>query len=306
MQRYILGRVIQAIITVLFVSAVVFGLARLTGNPLDVIMPEEATQEDYAVMAAKLGLDKPLPLQYWIFLREALRGNLGESLRFKRPALAVVIERLPATLQLGVIAFSMALALAIPIGVYTAKYRGTWLDDAMRGVAIVGQSLPHFWTGIILILIFAVWLDWVPTSGKGGPETFILPAITLGYFIVAGVMRLTRSATLDILGTEYVKLARAKGVHEQIVIWKHAFKNAALPTLTYAAVVFVRILTGSIVTETVFAWPGIGRLVVEAVYYRDFAVVQTVVLIMANMYIMGNLIVDILYAYLNPKIRYNR
>ncbi len=183
MQRYILGRIIQAMITVLFVSAIVFGLARLTGNPLEVLMPEESTQEDYDVMARKLGLDRPFPVQYWIFITGALRGDFGESLRFRRPALGVVIERLPATLQLGVIAFSLALALAIPIGIYSAKYRGTLLDDAMRGVAIVGQSLPHFWTGIILILVFAVWLDLLPTSGKGGPETFVLPAITLGYFI---------------------------------------------------------------------------------------------------------------------------
>jgi len=305
-QRYILGRVVQAVITIWFVSVIVFALARLTGNPLDVILPVEATKEQYEAMAAKLGLDKPLPVQYGIFFMNAVQGDLGESLRFHRPALEVVLGRLPATLELGVLAFLVSLAIAIPVGVYAARHRGTSLDGVARGVAILGQSVPHFWTGIILILIFAVWLRLLPASGKGGIQHFILPAVTLGSVMAAGIMRLTRSAMLDVLGSEYIKLARAKGVRESIVLWKHAFKNAALPVLTFSAVMFVRILTGSIVTETVFAWPGIGRLVVEAVSYRDFPVIQTVVMLMSAMYIAGNLTTDILYAYVNPKIRYRK
>jgi peptide/nickel transport system permease protein len=306
MQRYLLGRVIQAGITIWFVSVIVFALARLTGNPLDVILPPEASRDQYAAMSAKLGLDKPLPIQYGTFFINATRGDFGESLRFHRPALEIVWGRLPATLELGSIAFLIALVIAIPTGVYAARHRGTTLDTIARGGAILGQSVPHFWSGILLILIFAVWLRLLPASGRGGIQHLILPAVTLGYMIAAGIMRLTRSAMLDVLGSEYIKLAHAKGVRESIVIWKHAFKNATLPVLTFAAVMFVRILTGSIVTETVFAWPGIGRLVVESVTYRDFPVIQTVVMLMSAMYVLGNLTADILYGYLNPKIRYRK
>ncbi len=306
MQRYILGRVTQAVIAILIMSMVIFGLARLTGNPLDVILPPEATQEDYKRVGAALGLDKPLYVQYGIFLKNALHGDFGDSIRFHKPAQEVVLGRLPATLELGALAFLVAVALAIPIGVYAAKKRATILDNAGRSFAVFGQSVPHFWTGIMLILIFAVWLGLFPASGKGGMVYFILPAFTIGYNITAGIMRITRSAMLDVLDQEYITLARAKGLREFIVTWKHAFKNAALPVLTFASIIFVRVLVGSVVVETVFAWPGIGRLVVESVTFRDFPVVQTVVIIMSAMYIGGNLIVDILYGYINPKIRYQK
>lgn len=304
MQRFILFRFGQALVTIWLASVVVFGLARLTGSPLELMLPVTATEEDYARMSAKLGLDKPLPLQYGIWLSNALQGDLGKSIRFSRPAVEIVLERLPATLELGTIAFLLALILAIPIGVYAAKHRGTRLDNVARGFAVVGQSVPHFVTGIFLILFFAVWLRLLPASGKGGVQTFILPSIVLGYLITAGIMRITRSAMLEVLDAEYVKLARSKGLPEFIVTWKHAFKNAALTVLTFATLVFVRALVGSVVTETVFAWPGIGRLAIESVTFRDYAIIQTVVLIMAIMWIMGNLVADILYAYINPKIRY--
>ena len=306
MQRYILGRVTQAVVAILIMSMVIFGLARLTGNPLDVILPPEATQEDYARMSAVLGLDKPLYVQYGIFLKNALHGDFGDSIRFHKPAQEVVLDRLPATLELGGLAFLVAIALAIPIGVYAAKKRATMLDNIGRSFAVFGQSVPHFWTGIMLILVFAVWLDLFPASGKGGIASYVLPAVTIGYTITAGIMRITRSAMLDVLDLEYITLARAKGLRELIVIWKHAFKNAGLPVLTFASIIFVRVLVGSVVVETVFAWPGIGRLVVESVTFRDFPVVQTVVIVMSAMYIGGNLIVDILYGYINPKIRYQK
>ncbi len=306
MQRYILGRLVQAVITILFVSVVVFALARLTGNPIYMMLPPEATQEEYKQMNARLGLDKPILVQYGIFFVNVIHGDMGDSLRFHTSALGIVLDRLPATLELGSIAFLIALAIAIPTGVYSARCRETLFDNILRGMAIIGQSLPTFWTGIIAILVFAVWLGILPAAGKKGIQHFILPAVTLGYFIAAGIMRLTRSAMLEVLDSEYIKLARAKGLRESVVIWKHAFRNAALPVLTFSSVIFVRILAGSVVTETVFAWPGVGRLVVESVNYRDFPIVQAVVILISAMFIVSSLVVDILYGYVNPKIRYHK
>ncbi len=304
MQRFILSRFIQAVFTLWVVSIGVFVITRLTGNPLDVLLPIDATREMYEAMAQKLGLDKPLPVQYGIFFMNVIHGSFGESLRFHRPALDVVMERFPATLQLGTVAFVLTLAIAIPIGVYAATRRGTVLDKMARGFAVLGQSLPNFWTGIILILIFAVWLHWLPTSGYGGIKYFILPAVTLGYYVVAGVMRLTRSAMMDVLDAEYIKLARSKGLRESVVIWKHAFKNAALSVLTYSVVLFVTVLAGSVVTETVFAWPGMGRLLVDSVAFRDYPVIQAIVLLFAVVFMVTNLLVDVTYALLDPRIRY--
>jgi len=306
MQRYILVRLIQALLVLLFVSFIVFALARLTGNPVHIMLPAESSKEDFDRINAQLGFDRPLVVQYKLFLLNALQGNLGQSVRFHRPALEVVLEYLPATISLGVIGFAIALCLAIPIGVYSATHRGTLLDKSSRGFAVVGQSMPTFASGIILILVFAVWLRLLPASGKGGIQSYILPAITLGYYATAGIMRLTRSAMLDVLDSEYIKLARSKGLHERSVIWKHAFKNSLIPILTFSTVVFVRIIVGSVVTETVFAWPGMGRLAVESIQYRDYPIVQTVVLIWCIMFGLGNLVTDILYAYVNPKIRYGK
>jgi peptide/nickel transport system permease protein len=305
MQRYIAGRILQAIVSMLVVSLVVFALVRLSGDPIEIMMPSEATREDIAAMRASLGFDRPWPEQYGLFVSRALQGDFGQSVRFKRPALEMVLERYPATFQLGGLAILIAIALALPVGVYSAYRRGTRLDYLARGFAALGQAVPPFWLGLVLILIFGVSLRLLPTSGREGWAHVILPAITLGWFAVAGLMRLTRSAMLDVLGTEYVKLARIKGLYERQVVWKHAFKNAALPVLTFAALLFVNLLNGSIIVETVFSWPGVGLLVIEAVQFRDYPVVQTVVLLLSGMYISANLLVDILYAYLNPRIRYS-
>jgi len=216
-----------------------------------------------------------------------------------------VLERYGATLELGGLAVVIVIAIALPVGVYAAVRRGRKLDYAARAFAALGQAVPPFWLGLLLVLVFGVILHWLPTSGRGTPLHIILPGITLGWFAVAGLMRLTRSAMLDVLGTEYVKLARIKGLPERQVIWKHAFKNAALPVVTFAGLVFVALLNGSIIIETVFSWPGVGLLVIEAVDSRDYPIVQTVVLFLSAMYIGVNLMVDVLYAYLNPKIRYS-
>ncbi len=256
MQRYILGRIIQAIVLFFIVSVVVFVMARLSGDPIEILMPPEATQADIEWVRKDLGLDRPWPEQYWRFISGAVQGDFGRSIRYKRPALGLVMERFPATLELGGLAILISILIAIPIGVYSAVRRGSRLDAFGRAFAAFGQAVPPFWLGLVLVLIFSVFLRLVPTSGRGTLSHVILPAITLGWFAAAGNTRLTRSAMLDVLGAEYVKLARMKGVPERYVIWKHAFKNAALPVLTYAALQLVTLLTGSIVVETVFAWPG--------------------------------------------------
>ena len=306
MQRYIAGRVIQSIVSLCVVSMIVFGLVRLSGDPVQIMMPAEASQSDIDLMRKHLGLDRPWLVQYWRFATQALQGDFGRSVRFRRPALELVAERYMATLELGGLAVLIVIAIALPVGVYSAVRRGTALDYAARAFAALGQAVPPFWLGLVLVLVFGVLLHVLPTSGRGTPLHVVLPGITLGWFAVAGLMRLTRSSMLDVLGSEYIKLARIKGLPERRVIWTHAFRNAALPVVTFAALLFVALLNGSIIVETVFSWPGVGLLVIEAVDSRDYPIVQTVVLFLSAMYIGVNLLVDILYAYLNPKIRYSR
>ncbi len=255
-------------------------------------------------MRKDLGLDRPWHEQYWRFVSGAVRGDFGRSIRYKRAALDLVLERFPATMELGGLAILISIVIAIPIGVYSAVGRGSRFDALGRAFAAFGQAVPPFWLGLVLVLIFSVFLKLLPTSGRGSLSHVILPAVTLGWFAAAGITRLTRSAMLDVLGAEYVKLARMKGVPERGVIWRHALKNAALPILTFAALQLVTLLTGSIIVETVFAWPGVGRLVVEAVESRDYPIVQTVVMMLGAVYLMVNLVIDVLYGYINPKIRY--
>jgi peptide/nickel transport system permease protein len=268
--------------------------------------PAEATQQDIELLRRHLGLDRPWPVQYWWFATRALQGDFGQSIRFRRPAMELIAERYPATLELGGLAVLIVIAVALPVGVYAAVRRGRPLDHAVRAFAALGQAVPPFWLGLLLVRLLGVLLRLLPTSGRGTPLHVVLPGITLGWFAVAGLMRLTRSAMLDVLGSEYVKLARIKGLPERTVIWKHAFKNAALPVVTFAALLFVALLNGSIIVETVFGWPGLGLLVIEAVDSRDYPIVQAVVLCLSTMYIVANLLVDVLYAYLNPRVRYSQ
>jgi peptide/nickel transport system permease protein len=304
MIRYLLARAGQALLSMFVVTIFVFGIVRLSGDPLQVLLPVEASRQQYEEMRRLLYMDQPLYVQYWIWLSRAASGDFGQSTKHRLPVAQLVGERLPSTLQLAAIAFPMTLILGLGIGVYAAAYRGTALDLLARGFAVVGQAAPNFWMGIVLIMLFAVWLGWLPAGGKSDWTSYVLPAVTLGWYPVAGVMRLTRSSMIEVLGSEYVKLARVKGVGETGVLWRHAFKNAALPVLTFAALVFIFMIRGSVIVETVFAWPGIGPLVLEAVYNRDFPVVQAVVLMFSSWVIFGNLLVDIIYAYLNPRIRY--
>ena len=303
MQRYLLSRILQAIVTLLLLTLIAFVMTRLTGNPLDVLLDARATEEDRAAVARVLGLDRPLPVQYAIYLRDLTRGDFGNSFKTRRSALATVMERLPWTLELGTASFFVSLLIALPMGVVTAVKRDTAVDIAGKVLALLGQSLPTFWLGLMLILLFAVTLEWLPAGGTGSLAHLVLPSITLGWFTVAGIMRLVRSAMLDTLGEEFVVTARAKGLAEPGVVWKHALRNAVIPPLTYAGVVFVALLAGAVVTETVFAWPGVGQLVIESIAFRDFPVIQIIFLLFGVMYIGMNLVVDLLYAWADPRIR---
>ena len=305
MQRYIARRLLQSILTILVMSIIVFSLARVTGNPLDVLLPLEATPDDYERVAKHWGLDKPLYVQYAVFLGKALRGDFGMSWKWQgHSAMGLVVERLPATLELAGLALLISVLIALPVGVLAAVMKDKPFDYAGKIVALLGQSLPSFWLGIVLMWIFAVTLGWLPTSGRGGLSHMVLPAVCLGWFQVAAMMRLVRSAMLDVLDSEFVKLARVKGLAEWKVVWKHCLRNAAIAPLTYFAITAGVLLTGSVVIESVFAWPGTGLLAVDAVRARDFQVVQAIVIVFAAVFILTNLVVDVLYAYLDPRIRY--
>jgi peptide/nickel transport system permease protein len=305
MQQYIARRILQSLLALWVMSVVVFGLARISGNPLDVLLPLEAGPQEYAVVAHHWGLDRPLYMQYLVFLGNALRGDFGNSWLWQgHSVISLVLQRLPATLELAGIAMAISLALALPIGVVSAVMKDTPIDSIAKIIALLGQSLPAFWLGIVLMWIFAVKLGWLPPSGREGPQSLLLPAVTLGWFQVAAVMRLVRSSMLEVLDSEFVKLARIKGLPEWKVIWKHCLRNAAIAPLTFFGITAGVLMTGSVVTETVFSWPGIGLLIVDAVRARDFHVVQAVILIFAAIFIAINLVVDVLYAYLDPRIQY--
>jgi peptide/nickel transport system permease protein len=286
-------------------SLIVFSLVRVTGNPLDMMLPLEATAEDYERVSKHWGLDRPVYTQYLIFMSKAVRGDFGNSWKWPgHSAMGLVWERLPATLELAGFALVISVLIALPIGVFSAVWKGSAWDGAAKVIALLGQSLPAFWLGIVLMWIFAVTLGWFPTSGRGGIEYMILPAITLGWFQVAAIMRLVRSSMLEVLDSEFVKLTRIKGLAEWKVVWKHCLRNAAIAPLTFFAIIAGVLMTGAVVTESVFSWPGTGLLVVDAVRARDFQVVQAVVIVFAGIFILTNLLVDIVYAYLDPRIRY--
>ena len=304
MLRFVLSRLAQAAVTLWMVATVVFFLARLSGDPVALLAGENATPEYEAEMRARFGLDLPLWQQYLVFLRQLLAGDLGNSLVSGEPAIAQVLERWPATLEIAVAGIVITLALALPIGVYAAAHRGSLLDQLARAFAILGQAVPAFWVGLIFILVFGVQLGWLPAGGRGTIWHVILPAITTGWFAVAGIMRLTRSSMLEVLASEYVKLARAKGLPARTVIWKHAFRNATIPVVTFTAlVVLAQFLTGSIVAETVFSYPGVGSLIIDAVRKRDFPQLQAAVLFLSALYVMVNLGIDLMYGWLDPRIR---
>ena len=309
MGSYVANRIGQSIVNILFITILVFLLARATGDPADVFIDDSLPAEAVEAFRAKLGLDQPLYVQYWFFLKDLARGDLGQSVKGHRPVTQMLVERLPATFSLGLVAMGIAMVMGIPLGVLSAVYRGTVIDRAAKIIAFLGQSTPSFWLGIMLMLFFGVFfyqqgLPSLPISGRGGPVTYILPAFTMGWFVVAGLVRLTRSSMLDVLDSDYVTMARAKGLNEKIVIWKHALRNAMIPVLTYSGLILGGFMNGSVVVEQVFAWPGVGRMALTAVSGRDFPVVQGVVIMIGIFYIVINLLVDILYVLVDPRIKY--
>jgi len=287
-------------------SVVVFILARATGDPLHLILPMSATPEDYAEARRYLGLDRPYVEQYLSFVGRALTGDFGMSLRARRPVSELIRERLPNSLSLAAFAMGVSLAIAFPLGVLAAVKKGTGLDRTAQVIAVLGQSLPTFWVAIVLVEFVAGRLQWLPAAGNDGFSSYVLPGFTLGWFVVAGMMRLLRSAMLEVLDSEYVKLARVKGVVEAKVVWIHALKNALIPVVTFAGIYFAILVTTAIVVETVFAWPGLGRLAYEGISSRDFPVIQAVVLTTAVIVGVVNLGVDCLYAIIDPRIRHAR
>lgn len=264
-----------------------------------------ATPEEWDQMGRVLGLDKPLVTQYGLFIKDAVRFDFGESLIDGEPVMKIILERLPATFQLAAAAFGFSILVGVPLGVVSAVKRGKPVDYAARTLALFGQSAPPFALGIFLIFILGVQLEWLPTFGRSGPSSVVLPAITLGGYFIAANVRLVRSAMLDVLDSEYIRLARAKGVSTNNVIWKHALKNAVLPLLTFSGITLGILITGSLVTETVFAWPGLGRLAVKAVFDIDYPLLQGVVIVFTLMYCIASLMCDVAYAYIDPRIRYS-
>lgn len=304
MQRYILKRLLQAVIVLFAVSVIIFLLAHLAGDPINLIARHGATAENVQRLRAMWGLDKPLHVQYWIFISSAVQGNFGESTRFGMSAFEVWFLYLPNTLILAGAAFILILIISIPTGVLAAVRVGGWFDRFGKVFALMGQSLPEFWVGTMLILFLAVNLGWLPTSGMGSWRQLLMPAFTNAWYFTASLTRLTRSSMLDVLDSEYIKMARIKGVPETLVILKHAFRNSLIPIVSLLGLVIISLPMTSVITEVVFRWPGIGRLMVQAALSRDFPVVQCCAMIASVGFVFSNLFVDILYAYIDPRIRY--
>lgn len=305
MRRYIFKRVLYGLVALAVIVVLVFVASRALGNPLDLLIPVDALPEERAQIAHLWGLDRPYHVQFFYYVTGLLRGDLGDSVRFGRPATEIFFERLPATAKLMAVSFVFSMAVAIPLGVVAAVKRNTIWDTLAKVVAVSGQALPNFWLGLMLMYLFGVRLGILPTARMGGPSHYVLPAFTLGLFLIAGVARLLRSSMLETLDSEFVKLARIKGVSETAIVWKHCLRNALVPVATFAALYVAVMFGGAVLIETVFAWPGVGRLAYEAVVYRDYPLVQSIVLINAVWILAVNVGVDMLYAYLDPRVRYS-
>jgi peptide/nickel transport system permease protein len=303
MARLAISRLIQALFTLLLTSIIVFVLARTSGNPADLVLPPEATPADRQAYTERMGLNRPLVVQYAIFLRDALKGDFGISLRTRRPATELVFARVDRTLKLATAGLVVALLISIPLGVLAAVHRGRAWDRIGTGFALLGQSVPAFWLGIVLILLFSIKLNWLPTSGVGSWKNYVLPAIVLGWGISAGIVRLLRSGMLEVLGAEYIKLARAKGLSEAKVVWKHALRNAVIPVITFVGFMYGVIIASAVVIEVVFGWPGLGYLAYESTLWRDFPVLQLTVLLYTAIVVFINFLVDLSYGLIDPRVR---
>jgi len=304
MTRYLVKRLWHTLLVMIGISLISFFFIHLSGDPVMLMLPTDASKQEIEKMRQQLGFNDPLPVQYARFISKGVRGDFGESLYYHIPAMTLILERLPASLELAVAAMIIAFVVSVPIGILSAVRRGSALDMGSMLAALFGLSMPHFWLGIMLILLFSVKLGWLPTSGRGTLAHLLMPSIALGLSLMALFARLTRSVMLEVLGLDYIRTARAKGLREWSVIGKHALKNALIPLVTVAGMQFGFLIGGTVIIETVFAWPGVGRLVVQAILNRDYPLVQSSVLILALIFVAMNLLVDLLYIYLNPQISY--
>ncbi|USG67110.1 ABC transporter permease [Brevibacillus ruminantium] len=292
------------IVLVLFgISTIAFFLIHLSGDPVLLMLPPEATQEEIDAFRHQMGFDRPLSEQYVHFLAQAVQGDFGHSLKFNQPSLDVVLERIPATLELTFYATLLSIIIAIPLGIYSAVNRNSLSENLVTITVFLGQSMPIFWTGIMLMLLFGVKLHWLPVSGRGTWAHLIMPAFTLAVWVAPTTLRIVRSSMLEVLQQDYIRTARSKGLAEKVVIYKHALKNAAIPIITVVGFQIGKLLGGAVVTETVFAWPGVGQLVVKAIYTADYPLVQACVVVLALIVATMNFSVDSMYRYLNPKIK---
>ncbi len=303
--RLALVRLVQGTMTAFLVFTVVFFIMRLSGDPTLLFLPPDASQEDIDRFRSEQGWDRPLIVQYVDYLGDVVRGDFGQSLTYSDSALGIVLERLPATLELTGVAFALTILIAIPAGLIAAVKPDTIISQAVMTVALVGQAMPGFWLGVMMILHFTVPLGWLPTGGRGTALQLVMPAVVLGSWGAAKITRLTRAGMLEVLQEDYIRTARSKGLAERIVLIRHALRNALLPVLSALGLTVGAMLGGAIITETVFAWPGVGRLIVQSVLKRDFPVVQVATVLLAVIFILSNLVVDILYTVVDPRIRYD-
>ena len=301
--RYLSLRLVQAILAILGASTIVFFVLHLSSDPVLLLAPQNATPADVARLRHQLGLDQPIWVQYVTFLQNLIHGNLGYSYVQNQRAIDLVLDRLPYTAELAVAALVLSLAVGVPIGMLTAVYRGTWIEQALMPIILVGQSMPSFWSGILLILLFSVHFHWLPSSGTGGIRSLILPAITLASLTMATFARMTRSSFMEQLDQEYVRTARSKGVGAGRIMVAHVLRNASIPIITVLGLETANLLGGAVITETIFAWPGIGLLTVQAIAARDFPIIQAVVLLASVIFISANLLTDLLYGVVDPRIR---
>lgn len=306
MLRYILIRIVYAIVSVWLLSLLVFFGLHFTGDPARALAGDNASAADIQTARREFGLDKPIVVQYVVFAGKAVQGDFGMSITNRVPAMKMFLERVPASLELALVGFLVSLIIGLPLGILSAVKVNTWWDSVAKMFGLGGLALPSFWVGLLLILLFAVKLDWLPSGGKAGPASFIMPAFTLGWFPAAANLRLVRSSMLDILGSDSIKFARLKGLSETSVILKHAFKNALIPVMTLSGINLVLMFSGAVIVEAVFNWPGIGTLLYQGISYRDFPVVETVALMMGVLMVMINLLIDLLYGYVDPRVRYGK
>src|SRR5436305_10903820 len=306
MTRFIIRRTWYALITLFILSLTIFAVIRLTGDPVSLLAEPGARAEDLDRVRAEWGLDQSWPVQYLAFARNVLTGELGKSFNYEMPVSTLYFQRLPNSLELALAATLISFVIGIPAGLISAVKVNTAWDNAGKVIALFGLAVPGFWLGLVLILIFSVWLGWLPTSGQGGWRNLIMPAVALGWYFAASLLRLTRPSMLEVIRSEYIKLARLKGLPGYVVIAMHAFKNALIPVLTLAGINLVVMLNAAVIIEVIFAWPGIGRLLYEGIFQRDFPLVQGVVILAGFMIVLINLVIDILYAYIDPRIRLTR